>query len=41
MTFKANYPIRSKVVLENKIVGQISNFKNLGCRVSFRDDNGI
>ena len=35
MTFKGNYLINSKFVLENKILEQMTKFKRLGCNKSF------
>ena len=35
MAFKENFPIVSKILLENKILVQIETVKYLGCNISF------
>ena len=35
MTFKGSHPVRSKIILENKTIEQVSKFNYLGCDISF------
>ena len=41
MAFKGKDPIRSKIVIEDKILEQVSDFKYLGCEISFKYDKDI
>jgi hypothetical protein len=39
MDFQGRYPIRSKIILNNKsIAEQVSNFNYLGCNVTYKYD---
>jgi hypothetical protein len=39
MTFQGKYPIRSKIILNDKsIIQQVSNFSYLGCNVTYKYD---
>jgi hypothetical protein len=38
MAFWGKYPRRSKIVVENKIVEQVSHFNYLGCDVTYNED---
>jgi hypothetical protein len=39
MAFQVKYPIRSKIILNNKsIIEQVSNFNYLGCNVTYKYD---
>ncbi|PSN32209.1 hypothetical protein C0J52_24601 [Blattella germanica] len=37
MAFKGRDPIRSKIILENKVLEQVSHFKYLGCDITYSD----
>ncbi|PSN58388.1 hypothetical protein C0J52_12974 [Blattella germanica] len=37
MTFKGRDPIRSKIILENKVLEQVSHFKYLGCDITYSE----
>lgn len=41
MAHKGKHPVRSKVVIENKILEQVSYFDYLGCNVSYDRDKDI
>ena len=41
MAFKGPYPVRSKILLENKIIGQVSKFNFLGCEITFKNEIDI
>jgi hypothetical protein len=39
MALQGKYPIRSKIILNNKsIIEQVSNFNYLGCSVTYKND---
>ncbi|XP_039275024.1 uncharacterized protein LOC120349129 [Nilaparvata lugens] len=38
MAFKGKYPIRSKIVIDNKVLEQVSQFSYLGCEISYKDE---
>jgi hypothetical protein len=33
MAFKGKYPVRSKIMINNKIIKQVKNFNYLGCDI--------
>ena len=39
MEFKVKVPIRTDIVLDNKIIEQISDIRYLGCNISFYKNN--
>lgn len=41
MAFLGSYPIRSKIVLNNKIIEQVNTFKYLGCNVTYNKSREI
>ena len=41
MAFKGKNPVRSKMLVNGKILEQASHFSYLGCDVSFKFDNDI
>ena len=41
MAFHGKWPIRSKIVVENKILEQVSNFKYLGCDITYDYDQDL
>jgi hypothetical protein len=42
MAFQGKYPIRSKIILNNKlIIEQVSNFNYLGCNVTYKYDEDL
>jgi hypothetical protein len=42
LAFQRKYPIRSKVILNNKsIIQQVSNFNYLGCNVTYKHDEDL
>jgi hypothetical protein len=38
MAFEGKHPRRSKIVIDNKIIEQVSHFNYLGCDVSYNYD---
>lgn len=38
MAFKGKYPVRTKIVIEGKILEQVKHFKYLGCYVSYEKE---
>jgi hypothetical protein len=41
MTFLGQDPIRSKIVINNKIIEQVNTFNYLGCLLSYETETGI
>lgn len=41
MAWQGKYPIRAKIVIDNQPVEQVSNFKYLGCEISFNDNDEV
>jgi hypothetical protein len=42
MAFQGKYPIRSKIILNNKsIIEQVSNLNYLGCNVTYKYDEDL
>lgn len=41
MAFKGRYPVRSKIVLDDTIIEQVSHFNYLGCNVSYQGEFDI
>jgi hypothetical protein len=42
MAFQVKYPVRSKIILNNKlIIQQVSNFNCLGCNVTYKYDEDL
>jgi hypothetical protein len=39
MSFRGKYKIRSKIILNSKIMEQFQNFNDLGCDLSFNYDD--
>jgi hypothetical protein len=41
MTFRGRDPIRSKIVINNKIIEQVNTFNYLGCLLSYETEKDI
>lgn len=41
MAFKGTYPVRTKIIIDNRPIEQVSHFNYLGCDVSYNYDNDI
>ncbi|XP_039301198.1 uncharacterized protein LOC120356339 [Nilaparvata lugens] len=41
MAFTGKYPTRSKIVIDNKVLEQVSQYCYLGCDISFKDDSDV
>ena len=41
MAFQGKYPVRSKIIVNNKPIEQVSNFTYLGCDTSYNYDNDM
>jgi hypothetical protein len=38
MAFKGAEPIRSKIVIDNRILEQMNTFTHLGCSISYQEE---
>jgi hypothetical protein len=41
MAFKGKYPVRSKIMINNKTIEQVKNFNYLGCDISYNYDDDL
>lgn len=41
MAFKGSYPVRTKIILENKAIEQVSKFNFLGCEITYTTETDI
>ena len=41
MAFKGKYPVKTKIVINNSTLAQVSRFKYLGCVVSYESKYNI
>jgi transposase len=41
MAFKGTEPIRSKIVIDNRILEQVNTFTYLGCNISYQEEKDI
>jgi hypothetical protein len=40
-TYKGHFPIRSRIVAENTVQGQVNTFALWGCKISYEEDKTI
>ena len=41
MAFKGKYPVKTKIVINNSTLEEVSHFKYLGCAVSYESEYDI
>jgi hypothetical protein len=41
MVFKETEPVRSKIVIDNRILEQVNTFTYLGCNISYQEERDI
>jgi hypothetical protein len=41
MALEGKYPVRSKIMIKNKIIEQVKNFNYLGCDISYNYDDDL